>query len=415
MALPVLCTYSRMLLQEHFDAPNDMALKPGDNVVISTRRGTEVGRVAAQPGTTELRRDEAVAGKVLRKAAPEDMALKREELVRFRSPQALKDARRLVSELRLAMKIEDMEETLDRGKYIFYFTAEGRVDFRELVRRMGNQLGRRIELRQIGARDVARLSGDVDTCGEELCCKSFLIDFIPVSMKMAKNQDMSLDKSKVSGICGRLKCCLKYEDDLYTELRKTVPLQGQPVKVDGKDGWVFAVNILNQMVTVDLNGTREDFPVSAITFDRMAEREVRAFQRERWAEIQRVRDERMARRDQKKVGGAPAAPVQERPEDRDEPRGENDDPAVGEENQRHADEGADDVRDDGPDGDGAENSEPSGDSPGSQGERQEGDRGPRRRNRGRRRGGGSRRGSDGGGWRPPEGGALAGGQAPQGN
>lgn len=296
MGIPVLCSYSKMLFQEHFDVQSDMEVKVGDRVILSTRRGMEVGRVVAPPGTTKLKRTEGVAGNVLRRATREDTLQASAELIRVETGNILKTARRLVRELNLDMRFADYEETLDHAKVILYFTAENRIDFRELVRGLASALNKRIELRQIGARDVARLAGDVDICGEELCCKTFVVDFVPVSMKMAKNQGASLDNSKVSGICGRLKCCLKYEDDLYGEMRKTVPMHGQPCKVGEAEGFAVAVNILNQIITVQLNdGKREDHPVAEITFDpTMSERDIRDWQRDRRDRMMAEREQRMA-------------------------------------------------------------------------------------------------------------------------
>ncbi|MCA8940617.1 MAG: hypothetical protein KDB07_12445, partial [Planctomycetes bacterium] len=212
MSGPVLCSYSKMLLQEHFDVYDVDGLRIGDEVVLETRRGLEFGRVVAEPGATRLRRNEATAGKVLRRAAMEDKNAHRAEQVRVIKRPEIREARRFAEERGLEMTFIDLEETLDQKKLVFYFMAPNRVDFRDLVRDMATTFAKKIELRQIGDRDVARLSGDVGSCGHELCCKTFLLDFVPVTMKMAKNQGLGLDNNKISGMCGRLKCCLKYED-----------------------------------------------------------------------------------------------------------------------------------------------------------------------------------------------------------
>jgi|GEM_PF-4271957 len=308
MRLTVLCTYSKMLYQEHFDAPSDIELKLRDKVVLDTRRGELVGEVSALPGQVKPKRDQGVEGRVLRKATPEDLAHTSKERINVRVSDELRTARQMAKEARIDMRFLDVEETLDQTRSIFYFTAADRIDFRDLAREMGARFQRRIELRHINDREAARLTGDVGSCGTELCCKTFLVDFVPVSMKMAKNQGGSLDNNKVSGMCGRLKCCLKYEDDLYTELRKTVPRYQQPVhvKVDGKlvEGWACNVDVLNQIVKVQTDESREEFPASEVVFEPMSERAVRNWQKEYRERRRREYEERQAKRGQRRMGGA---------------------------------------------------------------------------------------------------------------
>ncbi|NLU50103.1 MAG: stage 0 sporulation family protein [Syntrophomonadaceae bacterium] len=188
-------------------------LQLGDKVIVETVRGIEFGQVVI--GCREVEEDQLVLPlkKVIRKATQEDMLQHQENRTREAEAYAVCEAK--IKEHRLPMNLIDVEYTFDRGKIIFYFTAEGRVDFRELVRDLASIFRTRIELRQIGVRDEAKMLGGIGTCGRVLCCCSFLGDFAPVSIRMAKDQNLSLNPTKISGICGRLMCCLKYESDCY--------------------------------------------------------------------------------------------------------------------------------------------------------------------------------------------------------
>jgi len=157
-----------------------------------------------------------------------------------------------IREHKLDMKLVDVEYTFDRNKVIFYFTAEGRVDFRELVKDLAAVFRTRIELRQIGVRDEAKLLGGIGPCGRVLCCSSFLGEFEPVSIKMAKDQNLSLNPTKISGVCGRLMCCLKYENDTYEEMRRDLPDYGKRLTVPEGEGRVVGLNILDQVVQIEL-------------------------------------------------------------------------------------------------------------------------------------------------------------------
>ncbi len=313
MGLEVLCTYSKMLFQEHFKLDPKLEVKVRDAVILNTRRGLEVGFIAAEPGSTRPSQNEASSGKVIRKASPDEMQRLQASRIRPQVPEPLRIARNLARDLQLSMRFIDLEETIDRQKYILYFSAESRVDFRELVRKIAASSNRKVELRQIGARDVARLTGDVGSCGEELCCKNFLVDFVPVNMRMAKNQGLPLDNNRVSGMCGKLKCCLKYEDELYTDFRKSLPKTGQPVQVNGEEGWVMGLNILTQMVSVRFKDRREEVDAQDLTFDpKMSDKAIRAWQRkmreeqkeafERRQEERRNRQERRSSRSQRHQG-----------------------------------------------------------------------------------------------------------------
>lgn len=196
----------------YFDS-EEVDLVKGDQVIVETVRGIEYGQVAI--GRREMEEAKLVLPlkKVIRKATPEDQAAAQRNTEKER--EALETCRRKVTEHGLPMRLIDVEYTFDMGKIIFYFTAEGRVDFRELVKDLASIFKTRIELRQIGVRDEAKMLGGIGTCGRMLCCCSFLGEFEPVSIRMAKEQNLSLNPTKISGICGRLMCCLKYESEMY--------------------------------------------------------------------------------------------------------------------------------------------------------------------------------------------------------
>lgn len=334
--MPVLCTYSKMLLQEHFDVDSRLNLRAGELVVLRTRRGVEVGKVSAEPGTTRMRRDENTAGKVVRRAAKADRDWFQSQRTQIHVSKELREARRLGREMAIDCTFADVEHLMEEDRTVLYYVSEGRVDLGDLPKRLAEAVGHRVDFRQIGARDVARLSGDVGSCGEELCCKTFLVDFAPVSMKMAKNQGLGVDMAKISGMCGRLKCCLRYEDELYTTLRATMPKNGQPVTVNGEEGWVVSANLLTQTCLVEIAGKREEFPVASVVYDpKMSDGQIRRWQKDmreaKAAEYEarnQERDARKAAKDQQAKermarasarsgrGGAEAAP--EEPGDGDE-------------------------------------------------------------------------------------------------
>ncbi len=201
----------------YFD-PDDLAIETNDHVIVETARGIEYGTVIIPP--REISEDEVIPPlkKVLRKATPEDD--QKVQLNKEKEVQAFNICLEKIEKHRLPMKLIEVEYTFDNSKIIFFFTAEGRVDFRELVKDLATVFRTRIELRQIGVRDEAKMLGGIGFCGRPLCCYSFLGEFAPVSIKMAKEQNLSLNPSKISGICGRLLCCLKYENDVYVQNRK---------------------------------------------------------------------------------------------------------------------------------------------------------------------------------------------------
>lgn len=298
MAL-VLARYSALRTLEYFRVPRDMPLRTGDMVVLRTKRGTEMGQVKGEPGDPKLGPKDSVAGEVLRRTTLEDS----QEFRRLKDADVKplrRNFRELAAKHKLPIRFENAETLLEDNKLVIYFSSEDRVDFRELVKDLTEQMPeQRIELRQVGARDAARLTGDVGVCGQELCCISYIIDFVPVSMKMAKAQRISLDPGKISGQCGRLKCCLKYEDDLYNELRKTVPQEGQPVTCDGRDCHACGVDILRQKITVDFgDGNREERDISEIEFESgWSEKDIRRYRKERRAQIRAEKEARIAARE----------------------------------------------------------------------------------------------------------------------
>ena len=256
----------------YFD-PLDYEVKMGDHVIVETARGIEYGYVAC--GRTEVSDDKVVAPlrPVLRVATEEDDL----QAVRLREKEkeAMAVCAEKVAKHKLEMKLIDCEYTFDNSKVLFYFTADGRVDFRELVKDLAAVFHTRIELRQIGVRDETKIRGGIGICGRELCCHTFLADFAPVSVKMAKEQNLSLNPTKISGNCGRLMCCLKNEEDAYEYLNSRLPNIGDMVKTpDGLTGEVKDLNVLKQRVKVlvHVNGADgeekevRDYPVEELKF-----------------------------------------------------------------------------------------------------------------------------------------------------
>lgn len=239
----------------YFD-PADMDIKKDTYVVVETARGIEFGECVI--GIKEISEDDIVAPlkSVLRIATEEDITK------HFKNKDKEKDAFEIclkkIQEHGLIMKLIDVEYTFDNNKVIFYFTADGRVDFRELVKDLATIFKTRIELRQIGVRDEAKMLGGLGPCGRTLCCSTFLGDFASVSIKMAKEQNLSLNPTKISGICGRLMCCLNYEQSTYEDIRKRMPKVGSIVKTDEGTGEVFSNNIVKESVKVKLRKGEEE-------------------------------------------------------------------------------------------------------------------------------------------------------------
>lgn len=235
----------------YFD-PHNLEVDKGDNVIVETARGMEYGHIVLGPKFVTEEEIVSPIKPVIRKATQKDDKVY--EKNKEKEIKALEICKEKVEKHELDMKLIDVEYTFDNNKVIFYFTAEGRVDFRELVKDLASVFKIRIELRQIGVRDEAKMLGGLGPCGIPLCCSKWLGDFQPVSIKMAKEQNLSLNPTKISGICGRLLCCLKYEQDFYEEIGKKLPHEGQPVTVTDGKGIVFKVNALRETVTVKLEG-----------------------------------------------------------------------------------------------------------------------------------------------------------------
>ena len=239
----------------YFD-PADMNIQKDTYVVVETARGIEFGECVI--GIKEISEDDIVAPlkSVLRIATEEDINK------HFKNKDKEKDAFEIclkkIQEHGLTMKLIDVEYTFDNNKVIFYFTADGRVDFRELVKDLATIFKTRIELRQIGVRDEAKMLGGLGPCGRPMCCSTFLGDFASVSIKMAKEQNLSLNPTKISGICGRLMCCLNYEQSTYEDIRKRMPKVGSIVKTNEGTGEVFSNNIVKESVKVKLRKGEEE-------------------------------------------------------------------------------------------------------------------------------------------------------------
>ena len=232
----------------YFD-PAGKQIKRGDHVIVETARGIEYGYVVLGNRQVEDSKVVSPLKPVIRMATPEDEAVEKKN--REKEKEAFKICQEKIKKHNLEMKLIDAEYTFDNNKVLFYFTADGRIDFRELVKDLASVFRTRIELRQVGVRDETKIMGGVGICGRVLCCHSFLSDFIPVSIKMAKEQNLSLNPSKISGVCGRLMCCLKNEEETYEVLNSRLPSPGDYVTTnDGLKGEVHSVNVLRQLVKV---------------------------------------------------------------------------------------------------------------------------------------------------------------------
>ena len=242
--------------KSYFFAPNGKSVKTGEQVIVETSKGLEIADCSCGNHMVE---DNAVVQPlrpVVRIATKDDLRVA--EINKQREKEAYGICQKKIAEHGLDMKLVDVECNFEGNKTIFFFTSDGRVDFRELVKDLAGIFRNRIELRQIGVRDEAKMLGGLGICGRPFCCSKFLNDFQPVSTKMAKMQSMSLNPSKISGSCGRLMCCLRYEQEAYEELVKNVPKQGAFVETPTGYGIVTQVNLLRQLVKVKLDGEGED-------------------------------------------------------------------------------------------------------------------------------------------------------------
>lgn len=239
----------------YFD-PQDLEIEKGNSLIVETARGIEFGECVV--GIKEITEEEAILPlkQVIRIADVNDIAIHNENI--NKEEKAMSICVKKIVEHNLDMKLIDVEYTFDNNKVIFYFTADGRVDFRELVKDLASIFKTRIELRQIGVRDEAKMLGGLGPCGRSMCCSSFLGDFASVSIKMAKEQNLSLNPTKISGICGRLMCCLNYEQLTYEDIRKRLPKVGAKVKTEHGIGEVISNSVVNESVKVKLKKGDED-------------------------------------------------------------------------------------------------------------------------------------------------------------
>ena len=252
----------------YFD-PKDYPICEGDHVIVETARGVEYGFVVLGPREVSEEKVIQPLKSVIRVATPKDDA--REENNRKKEKEAFQICLKKIREHNLDMKLIEAEYTFDNNKVLFYFTADGRIDFRELVKDLAAVFKTRIELRQIGVRDETKILGGIGICGRPLCYHTFLSEFAPVSIKMAKEQNLSLNPTKISGVCGRLMCCLKNEQETYEYLNKKLPAVGDYVTTpDGLKGEVSSVNVLRQLVKVlvDVNDEKEiqEYKVEELKF-----------------------------------------------------------------------------------------------------------------------------------------------------
>ena len=238
----------------HFN-PGEHDIKKGDKVIVETARGIEIGEVVTPIKEISEENISKPLKDVIRIATNEDIEKVAEN--KEKEKQAFSICNEMIKAHKLEMKLVEVEYTFDRTKVLFYFTADGRVDFRELVKDLAAKFRTRIELRQIGIRDESKTVGSVGICGRELCCSKFLGEFAPVTIKMAKEQGLSLNPTKISGTCGRLMCCLKYEQENYEELLKVTPRQGALVETPEGKGTVEYVEILKGIVKVRIESERE--------------------------------------------------------------------------------------------------------------------------------------------------------------
>lgn len=243
----------------YFD-PEGKQLSVGEKVIVETARGVECGTVAAANKTVSDENIVHPLKKIMRIATPED--LKHIEDNKKKEKKAFAVCMKKIAEHKLDMKLVEVEYTFDNNKILFYFTSDGRVDFRALVKDLASIFRTRIELRQIGVRDEAKMLGGLGVCGRPLCCSSYLGEFQPVSIKMAKEQGLSLSPVKISGTCGRLMCCLKYEQEAYTYLLKKIPKVGAIVGTPNGDGVVIEANPISKILKVRLNKSPDAAPAT---------------------------------------------------------------------------------------------------------------------------------------------------------
>ncbi|MCL5256462.1 MAG: stage 0 sporulation family protein [Chloroflexi bacterium] len=263
----------------YFD-PNGLSLNIDDWVIVETTKGREIGRVILAPHQVEESELTEPLKPILQVA--DQASLEKMETFKAKEAEALQTCRQKVREHDLPMKLLDAEYNFDGSRLTFFFTAEGRVDFRQLVRDLASAFKTRVELRQVGVRDEARMIGGLGPCGRELCCASFLGDFINVSIKMAKEQDLPLSPNKISGMCGRLLCCLSYESQQYCEAKQRLPHLGDTVQTPEGCGRVVGLNIIKDSATVELpSGSTIELAVAEVKREPQPEGEARPAKKRR--------------------------------------------------------------------------------------------------------------------------------------
>lgn len=279
----------------YFFDPLNFEIKRDDHVIVETARGIEFGTVVTGVSEVEDSRVVQPLKPVIRIANQRDIEQEAEN--KIKEKEAFKICQEKIRKHELEMKLIDAEYTFDNNKVLFYFTADGRIDFRELVKDLAGVFRTRIELRQIGVRDETKIVGGIGICGRALCCHSYLSDFVPVSIKMAKEQNLSLNPTKISGVCGRLMCCLKNEEETYEELNRRLPNIGDSVTTqDGWKGEVQSVNVLRQLVKVviEVGDEKEikEYPVEQIQFRRKhGKKEKLELSKEELQELERLEEE----------------------------------------------------------------------------------------------------------------------------
>lgn len=296
----------------YFFDPVDFEIEKGCHVIVETARGIEFGTVVCAPKEVEDENVIQPLKPVLRIANQKD--IEQEEANKIKEKEAFNICLEKIRKHGLEMKLIDAEYTFDNNKVLFYFTADGRIDFRELVKDLAGVFKTRIELRQIGVRDETKIVGGIGICGRPLCCNTHLSEFVPVSIKMAKEQNLSLNPTKISGVCGRLMCCLKHEEETYEELNRRLPGVGDTVTTaDGLHGEVQSVNVLRQLVKVivDLNDEKEihEYKVDDLKFKRKHTKKERLeLSEEELRELEKLEAEEMAELLEEKI-----VPNKERP------------------------------------------------------------------------------------------------------
>lgn len=278
----------------YFFDPGKYELECGQFVIVETARGVEYGKVVLGRRAIDDGKIISTLKPIIRIATEEDK--KKNEENKEKSKRAFGICQEKIAKHQLEMKLIEAEYTFDNNKVLFYFTADGRIDFRELVKDLASVFKTRIELRQIGVRDETKMVGGIGICGRELCCNKHLSEFVPVSIKMAKEQNLSLNPTKISGVCGRLMCCLKHEQDTYEYLNEKLPNVGDMVKtIDGNKGEVISVSVLRQkvkLVVTDSEDNKEvmEYPVSELRFKGRRRRNTEKLSAEEYKALEALED-----------------------------------------------------------------------------------------------------------------------------